>query len=188
MSKSKHDKVESGKETTFEELNVAGDADLETLKKALAGAKEDAEKYLSNWQRAEADFSNYKKRIDQERCDLVNSANAILILTLMPVLDDLERAFASLPPKLAELTWVDGVRLVHRKLQAILEAQGLVEIDAMGQPFDPCLHEAVAYQNGDEGIVIDEAQKGYKLKDKVLRPTLVMVGNGQDKAAEEETE
>lgn len=185
MSKSKQDKVESEKETS-EETGVAGDRDIDTLKQALTEAKEEAEKYLSNWQRAEADFSNYKKRIEQERCDLVNSANAILILDLIPVLDDLERAFTSLPPKLAELTWVDGVRLVHRKLQAILGAQGLVEIDAMGQPFDPCLHEAVAYQNGDEGIVIDEAQKGYKLKDKVLRPTLAVVGNGQDKAVGEE--
>ena len=184
MAKSKQEKVKSEEEAS-EETFIAGDADLETLKQALAEAKGEAEKYLSNWQRAEADFSNYKKRIEQERCDLVNSANAILILNLIPVLDDLDRAFTSLPPKLAELTWVDGIRLVYKKLQAILESQGLCEINALGQPFDPCLHEAVAYQNGDEGIVIDEAQKGYKLNDKVLRPTLAVVGNGQGNATEE---
>jgi len=166
--------------TEVEELDVG------TLKQALADEKEEAEKYLANWQRAEADFSNYKKRAEQERSELVNSANAGLILNILPVLDDLERALASLPPKLTGLTWVDGVRLIHRKLQAILEAQGLSEIEAAGQPFDPSLHEAVGYQEGEEGMVIEEVQKGYKLKDKVLRPALVVVGKGKEEKAEEE--
>jgi len=171
---------EASEATELEEL------DIEVLKRALVDEKEEAKKYLANWQRAEADFSNYKKRAEQEKSELVNSASTGLILSVLPVLDDLERALASLPPKLAGLTWVDGVRLIHRKLRAILEAQGLSEIEAAGQPFDPSLHEAVGHQEGEEGMVIEEVQKGYKLKDKVLRPTLVVVGKGNEGKAEEE--
>lgn len=176
------DKGVSGNEVP--ELAEAEEVDIETLKRALAEEKEKAEKYLANWQRAEADFSNYKKRAEQEKNELGDSANASLILNLLPVLNDLERAFASLPPKSVGRTWVEGIRLIHRKLQGVLEAQGLTEIKAVGEPFDPSLHEAVAHQEGEEGVVIDEVQRGYKLKDKVLRPTLAVVG----KAKEEKTE
>lgn len=177
------DKVVSGNEVP--ELTEAEEVDIETLKRALAEEKEKAEKYLANWQMAEADFSNYKKRAEQEKNELGNSANASLILNLLPVLDDLERAFASLPPKSVDRTWVEGIRLIHRKLQEVLEAQGLTEIKAVGEPFDPSLHEAVAHQEGEEGVVIDEVQRGYKLKDKVLRPTLAVVGKGKEEKAEE---
>ena len=169
------------------ENEIAEETDIETLKQYLSDEKSKAEKYLSNWQRAEADFSNYKKRIEQEKGEMVNNANASLILNLLPVLDDLERAFASLSPKLVGLTWVDGIRLINRKLQAILEAQGLTEIKALGHPFDPIVHDAVAHHEGEEGVVIEEVQKGYKLKDKVLRPASVVVGKGKAEKAGEET-
>ncbi len=178
--------TEEDREVSENEATEVEELDVETLKQALAEEKEKAEKYLANWQRAEADFSNYKKRAEQEKSELANSANAGLILGVLPVLDDLERALASLPPKLAGLTWVDGIRLIHRKLQAILEIQGLSEIEAARKPFDPSLHEAVGYQEGEEGMVIEEVQKGYKLKDKVLRPALVVVGKGKEEKAEEE--
>lgn len=160
--------------------------DVETLSKALAGEKEKAEQYLANWQRAEADFSNYKRRAEQERSELGNSANAALILSLLPVLDDLERAFALPPPKSAGSTWFEGMSLIQRKLQSVLEAQGLVEIEAVGEVFDPSLHEAVAHHEGEEGVVIGEVQKGYKLGDRVLRPTLAVVGRGKEKEVEEQ--
>ena len=127
MSKSKQDKVESEKETS-EGTGVVGDADLETLKKALAEAKEEAEKYLSNWQRAEADFSNYRKRTEQEKSEMANLTNNILMLNLLPILDDFERAFASLTPKLSSLTWINGIRLIFQKLKTTLETQGLLEV------------------------------------------------------------
>jgi molecular chaperone GrpE len=160
--------------------------DIEALKQALAEEKEKAEGYLANWQRAQADFINYKRRSEQEKEEIGKFANALLMLNLLPVLDDLERAFASIPPHLAKLTWVDGIRLIERKLQASLEAQGLSPIKALGEPFDPKLHEAAMHAKGKEGIVIEELQKGYKLQDRVIRPAMVVVGNGEEEEKKEE--
>ncbi len=156
--------------------------DVETLKAQLAEEQKRTEQYLANWQRAAADFQNYKRRTDQERGEAARMTNALLILNLLPILDDLERAFDSASSKLAGLTWVDGIRLIHRKLQATLEANGLSEIKALGEDFDPNLHEAVMEMEGEAGKVVEELQKGYRLFDRVIRPTMVKVGNG--KAAE----
>jgi len=157
--------------------------DIEALKQALAEEKEKAKGYLANWQRTQADFINYKQRSEQEREESVKFANSLLMLNFLPILDDLERAFASIPARLAKLSWIDGVRLIERKLQANLEAEGLSPIKALGEPFDPNLHEATRQDKGKEGIVIEEVQKGYKFRDRVIRPSKVVVGNG-----EEETE
>jgi molecular chaperone GrpE len=162
------------------EAEVAEIEDMETLKQALAEAKATAEANLAGWQRAQADFVNYKKRSQQEREEIGKFANSMIMLSLLPVLDDLERAFISVPPRLAKLSWVDGIKLIERKLLASLEAQGLSQIKALGEPFDPNLHEAVRQDKGKEGIVIEEVQKGYKLDDRVIRPTMVVVGNGEE--------
>jgi len=162
------------------EPEVAEVEDIGVLKQALAEAKAKAEEYLAGWQRAQADFINYKRRTEQEKEEISRFANAILILNLLPILDDLERALTSIPPRLAKLSWVDGIRLIERKLQASLEAQGLSQIKAPGEPFDPNLHEAARLGKGKEGIVIEELQKGYKLRDRVLRPSKVVVGNGEE--------
>jgi molecular chaperone GrpE len=158
------------------EAASTGETDIDSLEKSLAEEKEKAEKYLENWQRAEADFSNYKKRVEQEKTELGNSLNSGLILNLLPVLDDMERALASLPPKLEKQNWVDGIKLIHRKFQTILETQGIAPIEAVGKHFDPSIHEAVSQIEGQEGIVMQEIQKGYMLKERVLRPSLVVVG------------
>ena len=160
--------------------------DIESLKQALAEEKEKAEGYLANWQRAQADFINYKRRSEQEKEEVGKFANALLMLNLLPVLDDLERALNSIPPHLASLTWVDGIRLIERKLQASLEAQGLSPVKALGEPFDPKFHEAAMHAKGKEGIVIEELQKGYKLQDRVIRPAMVVVGNGEGEEKKEE--
>jgi molecular chaperone GrpE len=139
----------------------------------------DAQRYLDNWRRAEADFENYKKRVEQDRAETARFASTTLVLNILPVLDDLERAFKSIPEKLAHLTWTEGIRLIHRKLQATLEAQGVTEIKALGETFDPSLHEAVGQTPGEEGKVIEEAQRGYKLHGRVIRPAFVIVGNGK---------
>lgn len=167
------------------EQGVAEAEDIESLKQALAEEKAKAEAHLANWQRAQADFINYKRRSEQEKEEISKFANAMLMLNLLPILDDLERAFTSIPPHLAKLSWVDGIRLIERKLQASLEAQGLSPIKAKGEPFDPELHEAAMYSKGKEGIVIEELQKGYKLHDRVIRPTVVVVGNGEEEKTEE---
>jgi len=129
------------------------------------------------------EYDNYKKRIEQERSETARFASTALILNMLPVLDDLDRAFKSMPEKLTHLTWTDGIRLIHRKLQATLEAQGVTEIKATGGTFDPSVHEAVGQTAGEDGKIIEEAQRGYKLHGRVIRPTFVIVGNGsqQDK-------
>jgi molecular chaperone GrpE len=154
--------------------------DIESLKEALTEAKAKAEANLAGWQRAQADFINYKKRNEQEKQDLSKFANSVLILNLLPVLDDFERAFSSLPPKMGNLSWLDGIKLVERKLWAVLQAQGVSPIKALGQPFDPQFHEAVRQDKGKDGIVIEEVQKGYMIDDRVIRPTMVVVGNGEE--------
>jgi len=155
----------------------------EGIEKELAEEKEKAAKYLENWQRTEADFVNYRKRIEQEKEELARGAVSRVLLRILPVIDDFERAFDSLPAKPKDESWVDGVRMINRKLQAALEAQGVSEINAFGEIFDPNLHEAVAYQDGEEGKVIAVARKGYKLNDRVLRATQVVVGKGDDKSS-----
>jgi molecular chaperone GrpE len=157
--------------------------DIESLKETLAEAREKAEANLAGWQRAQADFANYKKRSEQEKQDLSKFANTVLILSLLPVLDDFERAFSSIPAKMSKLSWLDGIRLIERKLWAVLEAQGLSPIKALGKPFDPALHEAVRQDRGKEGIVIEEIEKGYLIEDRVIRPSKVVVGNGETKEA-----
>jgi molecular chaperone GrpE len=145
----------------------------------LAQAKEDAQKYLANWQRAEADFQNYKRRVEQERDENRRFASAALIINILPILDDLERALMSVDTHIAGLTWFDGIRLIHRKLQLVLENAGVSTIEAEGQQFDPRYHEAVMHHEGEEGKVLAEVQRGYKLYDRVLRPAIVVVGSGQ---------
>jgi molecular chaperone GrpE len=154
--------------------------DIETLKQALAEEKTKAEANLAGWQRAQADFINYKRRNEQEKEELGKFVNSVLMLNLLPILDDLERAFTSIPPSLTKLSWVDGIKLIERKLWASLEAQGLSPIKALGEPFDPTLHEAIRQDKGKAGIVIEELQRGYKLYDRVIRPTMVVVGNGEE--------
>lgn len=170
------------------EPEVAEIEDVEALKQALAEEKAKTESNLANWQRAQADFINYKRRSEQEKEEIGKFVNVTLMLTLLPILDDLERAFTSIPPHLVEFTWVDGIRLIERKLRASLETQGLSQIKALGEPFDPRLHEAAMHGKGKEGIVIEEFQKGYKFHDRVIRPTMVVVGNGEEEEKKEKKE
>ena len=161
------------------EAGIEQAEDIETLQQALAEEKEKAEKYLANWQRCQADFVNYKQRTEQEKGEIIEFANSTLICNLLPIMDDLERAFASVPADLEESNWTEGIKLIYNKFKTTLEAQGLTEIEARGEPFDPSLHEAVMQQDGKEGMVIEELQKGYKFKEKVIRPSLVTVGKGR---------
>jgi len=159
------------------ELDVA--ADVESLQQALAEEQEKATANLAGWQRAQADFANYKRRAEKERQDTSRFANQCLVLELLPVLDDLERALAAVPEELAEDGWTDGIRLIGRKLWAKLEAQGLEPIAAVGEKFDPHYHEAVMQAKGEEDVIIEEIQKGYRLHDRVIRPSKVVVGSGE---------
>ncbi len=154
--------------------------DTAALQQALEEQRARAEQLLANWQRAEADMANLRKRVEQERQEVVRYANATLASNLLPVLDDLERALASVEKRLEGLTWIDGIRLIYYRTRSILEAHGVTAIEALGKQFDPREHEAVLYGEGEEGKVIDELQKGYKFHDRVLRPTMVKVGQKKE--------
>jgi molecular chaperone GrpE len=155
--------------------------DVESLAKQLDEEKKKAADNLAGWQRAAADFANYRKRAEQEKNDLLKYANTGLILKILPVVDDFDRAVATMPNgKLSEPTWVDGILLIQRKLQSIMEAEGLRPIAALGQQFDPSRHDAVLTEEVSDAAqddrVLAELQRGYLLNDKVLRPTMVKVG------------
>ncbi len=156
----------------------------------LAQAKAKANEYLDQWRRTAADLSNYRKRVEREREELTRFSNATLLGRLLPVLDDFDRAMASLPADLRHLTWVEGAALIEHKLRLIVEAEGLKPIEAVGKPFDPERHEAVVREETaayPDGQVIAELQRGYELHGRVLRPALVKVAVAP-RAASEATE
>jgi molecular chaperone GrpE len=152
---------------------------IEQLERQLAEVQAKNEEHLYNWQRSAADFSNYKRRTDDERAQLSQFSTAILIGRLLSVLDDFDRALENVPPE-AHDAWIEGVKLTERKLRNVLESEGVTPIEAIGQAFDPNLHEAVAHEETTEhrdNEVIGEVQRGYRLHDRVLRPSLVRVAN-----------
>lgn len=168
-------------EIEIEEIKTEnGQEEAESLEQALAAERQKAEQYLASWQRTQADFMNYKRRSQQESKENRQFANSALILSILPVLDDLERALDSIPDDADKPDWIDGIRFIERKLRTSLETQGLSPIETKGEAFDPNLHEAIRQANGQEGIVLEEVQKGYRLHDKILRPAVVVVGNGKE--------
>jgi len=153
--------------------------ELEKLEQALEEARNASDENLRAWQRAAADFSNFKRRTDDERDTVVRFSNAVLIGKLLSVLDDFDRALENVPPDTDD-AWVEGVRLVERKLRSVLETEGVTPIEAAGLPFDPNVHEAVVHEDTadyPDNQVIGELQRGYRLHDRVLRPALVRVAN-----------
>ncbi|MEW5827500.1 MAG: nucleotide exchange factor GrpE [Chloroflexota bacterium] len=148
-------------------------ADLEAR---LAEAESKSAEYLDGWQRARAEFMNYKNRIERDQALTAEMMRAQNIKKFLPVIDDLERALANRPAE-AE-AWVEGIELVYRKLLAVLDGEGVKRIEAEGQPFDPNLHEAISMEPVDgfeSGQVIGVVQAGYKLGDRVIRPAMVRV-------------
>ncbi|MBE0481316.1 MAG: nucleotide exchange factor GrpE [Dehalococcoidia bacterium] len=179
MTKNEDDLQGRGESRTEETLEVR---EPETALKALEEEKEKADRYLTNWQRAEADLMNLKRRSEVERNETTMFANSGLVLDLLPVLDDLERALENAGEDIRGNPWVDGVALIYRKLKTVLENRGLAEIEAEGEEFDPAVHEAVMCVEGEDGKVMGVIRKGYKFRDRVLRPAMVYVG--QEKSAE----
>ena len=138
-----------------------------------ADAKEASNRYL----RLAADFDNYKKRVRQEQSDTVQRANAELIERLLPVVDNFHRVIESAPEEVDE-AWLKGIKLTLQQLDELLVAQGVSPIEAVGQPFDPMLHEAIGHEESDElpeDTVVSEVRRGYRLHDRVVRPALVRV-------------
>jgi molecular chaperone GrpE len=160
----------------------AQEAELEALQKraeeAEAKARQLEAKAAENqdgWQRAVAEFQNYKKRMDRDRESDKAIMKGDLIKRFLPVLDDLERALQN---RTEDDAWANGIELIRRKLQSILESEGLKRIEAEGVQFDPNFHEAISYEPADgveSGRVIGVVQNGYMLGDYVVRPAMVRV-------------
>lgn len=169
-----------------ESENVEENDNIEALKKALLKEKKKAAEYLADAQRERADYQNLKKRTEIEKQEYLNSSNAEFIRALLPVVDDMERAFTMVDPQYQDSNWVEGFRIIQRNLQDVLRAHGCSEIECIGKPFDPNLHEAIAYEEGEEGIVLNEHRKGYTMKNRVLRASQVAVGSGKTSEMEDE--
>lgn len=159
----------------------AAEADaMAELQARLEKAEAEAAEHKDQWLRAAADYKNFKRRAEIERSELIRSASSALVLKLLPVMDDFERAIANIPEEVAATSWWGGAQLIAQKLRTVLESEGVKEIEAVGHDFDPTVHEAVLYEEaeGQDGKVVAELQKGYKLGDRVLRPSMVKVGRG----------
>ena len=154
-------------------------AELEALKGELADAKTKAAEYLDGWQRARAEFANYKRRQEAEMGQLRFLSTSDLIRRLLPVLDNFDRAAKTLPDALRHMTWIEGMLLIQRKFQLVLDGEGVKILDVKpNDAFDPNLHEAISNDDADgieSGHVIEELQRGYKHGDRIIRPALVRV-------------
>jgi len=165
------------------DANSAGPAAMADVQAdaALAVRLEEAQtlagEYLDSLQRERAAFQNYRKRVERERAEQSQSVAGDLLLRLLPTLDDFYRAMDAVPEG-ERNEWFAGVALILRKLERFLADEGVVEIEALGQPFDPVFHEAIgmdADSGAESGTITQVLQRGYRLGDRVLRPALVRV-------------
>jgi molecular chaperone GrpE len=156
---------------------AAGDADSDD---AMAGLQADLDRFRDLALRSQADFENYKKRAAREKEDAVKYANSSLLQRLVSILDNFELGLAAAKTEGAQSPIYSGMILVQKQLNDLLEENGLQAIEAEGKKFDPNLHEAIAHESSDapEETVIRQARRGYRLKDRLLRPARVVVSSG----------
>jgi molecular chaperone GrpE len=168
--------VESAPELT--ETETVSREEYEQLQMQLEQVEAKAAENLDGWQRAQAEFANFKKRLERDREVAYASMKGDIIRKILPVLDDLERALQNHPSDSAPDSWVNGIELIYRKLESILEAEGVTRMQVEGQLFDPNFHEAITHEESDEhqsGQIISVVQHGYLLGERVIRPALVRV-------------
>lgn len=147
-------------------------ADLEAANQKICELTETAKRAL-------ADLQNYRKRAEEDKNAFVQFANITLILELLPILDNFNRAFSQVPEEIRSTEWFKGALQIEQQLAGVIRKQGVAEMpSAVGQKLDPRFHEAVAAGRGKKDAVIEELEKGYMLGDKIIRPTKVKVGNG----------
>ena len=153
-------------------------AQLDELRQQVIAAEQEAADNKQGWQRTAADFANYRRRTEQDREQMLGLANEALLSKLLTIADDFDRAIANMPAELRGLGWVEGIAAIDRKLRLLLDSEGLTPIEAVGQPFDPHQHEAIVQEETadvPEGTVTNELQRGYRIRDRVLRPAMVAV-------------
>lgn len=172
------DAVEDVKEssTVNQEEQAVDMKDNSELSKLQAELEEQQQRVL----RTQADFDNFRRRTQKEKEDLAKYASSLLITELLPVIDNFERALSTGTDNPEVSSYAKGVEMIFRQLEGVLKAEGLEEMNSVGQPFNPEYHQAIMQVESDEyeeGIVVEEVQKGYKLKDRVLRPAMVKVSS-----------
>lgn len=156
------------------------EVDLAQIEEQLNAEQQKAQEYLSLLQRTQADFVNYRRRVNQEQAEIRLTAQSALLAQLLPVLDDLGRAMGTTPPELAENPWVEGLSLVARRLATLLDQLGVRQVGMPGETFDPHRHEAIATEaQGDipEGTILHVIQPGYTLGERIIRPAQVSVAS-----------
>jgi molecular chaperone GrpE len=159
----------------------SGDATVEELEAQLETAKGLAAEHLAALQRTAADFANYKRRTAEDREREFGLASESLLRKILAVADDFDRALEAMPEELKGVGWIEGIVLLDRKLRALLESEGVTPIESIGRNFDPREHEAIANvpaTGRPDGEVVAEIQRGYRVRDRVLRPALVAVAGG----------
>ena len=157
------------------------------VEQQLAAEQQKAEEWLDLLRRTQADFVNYRRRMSQEQTEGRIAAQSALLSQLLPVLDDLGRALGSVPPELADHPWVQGLFLVARRLTTLFEQLGVRQIGAPGESFDPRSHEAIATETRadvPEGTIVQVAQPGYALGERVVRPAQVSVARAASPASD----
>ncbi len=165
-------------EPTNPAVDVSPDDPLAALTAERDVALEQVKEYLAIAQRSQADLQNYRRRAEQERTEAYDRGRGEVVLQILPVLDDFERALAALPAERREEDWLQGLVLIERKLRTTLESLGVERIEAEGKTFDPWEHEAVLHdvrQDVEPGTVAEVARQGYRLGSRVLRPAQVVV-------------
>lgn len=159
-------------------------ADIERLQGELKAAESKAEEYLAGLQRERAEFANFRRRTAEEREAMLGLAGEDLIRKVLAIADDFDRAIEARPAEIADDPWVEGVAAIDRKLRSFLESEGVSRVEASpGTRFDPREHEAIANVPGTgraEGEIVDEIRRGYRLRDRVVRPALVAVAAAAD--------
>jgi len=150
-------------------------AESEPVRKELEEARAQVSEFKDNWIRAQAEFQNYRKRVERDNDLMKSQMKGDIIKKILPALDDLERAMQNRP---ADDAWANGIELIMRKMQGILDGEGVKRIEAKGVEFDPNFHEAISHEPAEgveSGHVIDVVQNGYVIGDRVIRPALVRV-------------
>ncbi len=165
--------------------------ELTALRQELAETKAKEAEYLDGWQRARAELSNARKRFQREQEQTYANAKGDALARVLPIVDDFQRALETMPENLSDLPWIEGIVLIRRNLERLLAQSGVTVIEAVGQEFDPFLHEALTHEPSETvpaGQVIAELQKGYRMGDRVLRPSVVRVSAGIPPDPEPENE
>jgi molecular chaperone GrpE len=165
-------------------------AELETLRaqhaEALGKAVAERDDYLAALQRERAEFTNFRRRTAEERERDLGLAGQDLIRKVLSLADDFDRAIDTRPDELVDSAWADGIAVIDRKLRQLLESEGVTAVEATpGMAFDPREHEAVVSIPGTgrpEGVIVEEVRRGYRLRDRLIRPALVAVAGGDDRA------